>query len=168
MDTKLKQVKKVAKKLGVPVKTIVPIETTVFPEDLKGIPVPIKDLDEIKEAYDNGEYKTKLPYPSGKKLKPTDFIDKSKSVTWNEQEIEKKNKELDEAYKAYRTDNSRLDDKLSEDVVNALVIEFKLHVLQAKKVQGYVYREHHSSMNDYFIYLREVGELAQDLIELND
>lgn len=167
MNTKSKEVEKIAKKLGVPVKIITPkkSEKPTF-EDLKGIPMPIKSLEEIKEAYDNGEYKTKLSYPSGKKLKPTDFIDKSKSVTWNEEEIEKRNNELDEAYKAYRIDNNRLSNKLSADVVMALMDEYDLNKGQAELVEEITYRDHHSYMGDYFSYLDEFGEFAEKLIKM--
>jgi hypothetical protein len=165
MNTKSNEIKKVAKKYG---KKILNIELAERPsdEELRGMPLIIKSLEEIKEAYDNGEYKTKLPYPSGKKLKPTDFIDKSKSVTWNEEEIEKRNNELDEAYKAYRTDNNRLSNKLSADVVAALMNEYNLNEEQAKLVEGRVYSDHHSYMGDYFLYLDEFGEFAKKLIEM--
>jgi hypothetical protein len=165
MDTKSKEIKKVAKKYG---KNILNIKLAEKPsdEELKGMPIIIKSLEEIQEAYNNGEYKTKLPYPSGKKLKPTDFIDKSKSVTWNEEEIEKINKELDDAYKVYNADNNKLSNKLSTDVVAALMNEYNLNEEQAKLVEERVYRDYHSSIGEYFLYLDEFGEFAKKLIQI--
>ncbi|MNV13073.1 hypothetical protein D3C71_1037010 [compost metagenome] len=56
-----------------------------------------------------------------------------------------------------------MSNKLEEDVVNALVEEYRFTIAQAEKIYGYAYREKHSCMNDVFYFVTELADLFEEL-----
>lgn len=128
----------------------------------------IRSIEEIKNAYVAGEFTSKNPFSLKKdKLKEGHIFDENKSVKWNKEQVEAHNNLIDNRIKEYREDQSRLSKALHEETIEALQNEYSLNRKQAERVQSYVYAEYHSSMFDYFQYLAEVAELAEDVISLN-
>lgn len=127
----------------------------------------VRSIEELRNAYMAGEFKTKLEYVSSMaKLRAGHVFDENQSVKWNRDQLELHNEEIDKKIKAYRDDNSRLSSELHEETIQSLQNDYGLNKEQAEKIQGYAYTEYHSSMHDYFYHLDELAKLMKDVIEM--
>lgn len=124
-------------------------------------------LQEVQDAYLNKEYENKMEYPYGKYMSQNTVIDEDKSVRWNREQVEKHNKEIDDAKKVYREESTRLQNKLAEDIIAAIQYDYSsINEEQARKIYGYAYQEKHSHFNDVFYFIEELCDLYKDLLEL--
>lgn len=129
----------------------------------------VRSIEELRNAYNAGEFNTKLPFISPMaKFKKGHIFDENQSVKWNNEQVDLKNAEIDKQIKVYKADNSRLSCKLDEEIIRALQDEYELNEDQARKIKAYVYNEFHSSMHDYFYYLDEIAQLAKDIIKMGE
>lgn len=117
-------------------------------------------LSEINDKYRNGDYTNKMPSPYDlKSYSKNHIFDEDKSVKWNKEQVELKNKEKHDAIKKYREESYRLSSQLDEDIKKAIAKEYTFNEKQAEIVFIHAYQEHHS-----YGY----GEIINCLYELCD
>lgn len=110
---------------------------------------------EIYQKYVNKDYQTKITYPQSKDYKHIE--DEDKSIRWNREEKERLEREYEKAKEYYNIDQSKLDNQLRSDMIEALQEEYHVNEKQAEIIYGYAYSEKHSCMTDVFWF---AGELA--------
>ena len=102
-------------------------------------------LSDVANKYRDGDYTNKMPSPYEMKVYSKNHVfDENKSVKWNNEQIELKNKERELAFEKYRKESSRLTSLLEADIINAIVYEYKFNNKQANLIYQYAYQEHHS------------------------
>lgn len=128
-------------------------------------------IDELKTAYDAGEYNTKVPYPTKGHYSSDHIFDENLTVKENREMVQQKNLEYKAAVDAHRADQMRLNTKLHADAIAATAeyLEYDLGedvaARVAIEVEKRAYNDHHSSMHDYFIYLYEYADFAVAIID---
>lgn len=124
-------------------------------------------INNIKDSWNNGDYKNKMEYPDATKFKETHVFDEEKSVKWNKEKVIYENNLINESKRVYQEESNRLNRKLHDDAVNALIDEYSFNKAQAERIWSFAYSEKHSHMNDVFYFVIELADLAEDLITLN-
>ncbi len=120
-----------------------------------------KTIEEIREAYNNGEYTYKASIPS--KVSANHVFNETLSVKANREMAEEHNAMVAKMQKEKMEKNAELAKKLAEDVVDYIVNTYNLTKTQAQMVERYVYVEKHSFMCDYFANIDSVAEFAENL-----
>jgi hypothetical protein len=122
-------------------------------------------IDEIREDYNKGLYKYKGPIGHDKMYLPVDYVfDENLSVKRNREMVKEHNDEVERAKLVAREKQAELDRKLTEDVVAYIREYYDLDDRQAHIVEGFVYREKHSFMCDYFSSVDTFAEFADMLV----
>ena len=127
------------------------------------------DISEIREKWDNGGYTYKANIP--KKVCDDYIFDEDLSVRRNRELVKEHNDNVDRLQKDANRIQGELYKRLTYDVVKYIMDNYALTEAQARKVESFVYREHHSFMCDYFSYIDTYADFASGLIseeELND
>ncbi|MNV70334.1 hypothetical protein D3C71_1632940 [compost metagenome] len=122
-----------------------------------------RTIDEIRQAYSKGEYRTRLEYPSIPRFAVGHYFDRDKTVAWNEEEKERRINEAKEKRNQYNAESNRLSSKLENDMVEAIMEEYNFNKAQAEKIYSYAYREKHSCMNDVFYFVTELADFFEEL-----
>jgi hypothetical protein len=121
-------------------------------------------INEIRELYDNGHYTYKSEEVIPSKFMPDHVFDENLSVKRNREMVVEHNKRVDELKLAKSTKQAELNKKLTEAVVEYIKEYYELTDRQARIVEGFTYREHHSFMCDYFSYIDTFAEFADILV----
>ena len=124
------------------------------------------DITEIREKWNIGGYTYKDTIP--KKVKPDYIFDEELSVKRNRELVKEHNDNIDRLYKESARIQSELYKQLTDDVVKYIIDNYNLTEAQARKVENFVYLEHHSYMCDYFSYIDTFANFASDLINMED
>lgn len=123
-----------------------------------------KDIEDIRKAYDNGEYWDNTTIP--KKMKENAVIDADLSVNRNRELVKEHNDKVDEIRMKHAQANRELAKKLSADVVDYIVGAYGISKARAVKIEAWVSNEYHSCMNDYFNRIDDISELISDVLEV--
>ena len=124
------------------------------------------DITEIRQKYDSGYYTYKADIP--KKVWDDHVFDEELSVKRNREMAIERNKKVDELQAEAKKKQNLLHWQLTEDVIGYITENYYLNEVQARKVERFVYQEHHSFMCDYFSYIDTYASFASDLINLED
>lgn len=131
-------------------------------------------INDIRENYGTGRYSVGYNYPGEfpeeamKKL-PADYVfDEYLSVKRNQEMVIEHNDKVEHLRARKRSLQADLDRKLTEDVVKYIEENYDLTPAQARIVESLVYREHHSSMYEYFSYIDTFAEFAEDIANLKE
>ena len=124
------------------------------------------DISEIREKYDNGDYTYKADIP--KKVGNDHIFDEELSVRRNRELAQEHNKKVAELRAEAQKKQNLLDWQLTADVINYITENYYLNEVQARKVERFVYQEHHSSMCDYFSYIDTYAIFVSDIINMED
>ena len=129
-------------------------------------------INDIRDWYNNGHYRYKDPIDTKtdewKKLPENHVFDEDLSVKRNRELVAEHNKKIDDHNTLVREKQAELDKKLAADVIEYIKEYYGLNDKQARIVESYVYREHHSYMCDYFSYIDTFAEFASDLIQSSE
>lgn len=128
-------------------------------------------ISDIRDFYDKGQYTYRDSAVDAATLKrlPEDYVfDEDLSVKRNRELVAEHNKKIEDYFKNKAEKQAELDKKLTNDVVEYIKEYYELTDKQARIVQAWVYREHHSFMCDYFSYIDTFAEFADDLINYAD
>lgn len=120
------------------------------------------DINEIRKKYDNGGYTYNADIP--KKVRDDYIFDEELSIKRNRELIKEHNQKVDELIAEAQKQQNLLHWQLTEDVINYIAENYYLNEVQARKVERFVYQEHHSFMCDYFSYIDTFAEFAETLI----
>lgn len=121
------------------------------------------DINKIRENYNNGYYN--VPYTEPMTMLPADHVfDENLSVKANREMVEEHNEKCEEARKTRRAAQNSLEKQLRADVTNYILEAYDLTERQAELIERFVYSEKHSFMCDYFAYIDEIAEFAEDLV----
>lgn len=123
-------------------------------------------IKDIMYAYEKGEYNFTEPYPSY--LSAGTVIDEDKSVKWNANEVEKRNRQITLDREAWRKRKYEVESKLSKDVVNYLINTWQFNTEQAEILERFVYEDKHSAMSDYFASIDEMAKLVRRIIRASN
>lgn len=123
-------------------------------------------IKDIMYAYEKGEYNFTEPYPSY--LSAGTVIDEDKSVKWNANEVEKRNRQITLDREAWRKRKYEVESKLSKDVVNYLINTWQFNTEQAEILERFVYEDKHSAMSDYFASIDEMAKLVRQIIRASN
>lgn len=96
-------------------------------------------LYDMANEYNNFSYK-----PKNKKYKIGEVIDEDKSVRWNREEVEKRNRLREEEVKRLNTEKNRLFIKWIDAVYIYIMQETKVKKEKAKDIYNYLYTEYHN------------------------
>ena len=121
-------------------------------------------INDIRQLYNNGEYTVKYDIGSNCKLPDTHIFDEELSVKRNREMVVEHNQKIDELKATQRQKQFELDKALTEDVVSYIKENYELTDKQARIVEQWVYREHHSFMCDYFSYIDTFADFAERLL----
>lgn len=129
----------------------------------------VLQINEIRAAYENGQYTYKDPTIQNKGRLPADYIfDENLSVKRNREMVIEHNNQIEYFKRVKQAKQAELDRKLTEDVVAYIVDAYNLTEAQARIVEMFVYREKHSFMCDYFSYIDTFAEFADDVINIKE
>ena len=121
-------------------------------------------VEEVYRAYNEGEYKNPMEYPSRLNFPHfanSHIFDEDKSVKWNKEEVERRNAERQKALKEYQEESSRQHQRLHEDLTQAIMYDHNLTREQADVVYGYCYARYHSTFSDVINNIGEIVELCE-------
>lgn len=124
------------------------------------------DIIEIRQKYDSGYYTYKADIP--KNVCDDYVFDEELSVKRNREMAIEHNKKVAELQAEAQKKQNLLHWQLTEDVIGYITENYYLNEVQARKVERFVYQEHHSFMCDYFSYIDTYASFASDLINLED
>lgn len=129
----------------------------------------VLQINEIRAAYENGQYTYKDPAIQDKRRLPADYVfDENLSVKRNREMVIEHNDQVEHFKRVKQAKQAELDRKLTEDVVAYIVDAYGLTEAQARIVEMFVYREKHSFMCDYFSYIDTFAEFADDVINIKE
>lgn len=129
-------------------------------------------IEEVKEKYNKGEYE--LKYINKKKISEKNIMNPSINPLYDEtisilelkERVKKYNEEIDLEIETIEKENRKKEELFLEDILNAIMEEnYAFNKEQAKIIYEYIYREHHSSMSDFFIYLEEFVDIISNIIK---
>ena len=123
-----------------------------------------KDIEDIRMAYDNGEYWDDTTIP--KKMKENAVIDADLSVNRNRELVAEHNAKVDEIRMKHAQANRDLAKKLTRDVVEYIMGAWNFSEAQANHIEQWCYNEYHSAMCDYFNRIDDICELISGVNEL--
>lgn len=126
-------------------------------------------IDEIRKLYEQGHYTFKLPEDANIKTLPVDYIfDEDLSVRRNRELVEEHNSKVEDLKRRKRAGQEDLNRQLTYDVIEYIKESYDLTEAQARIVEMFVYREHHSFMCDYFSYIDTFAEFADDIANIKE
>ena len=129
----------------------------------------VLQINEIRAAYENGQYTYKDSTIQDKRCLPADYVfDENLSVKRNREMAIEHNDQVEHFKRVKQAKQTELDRKLTEDAVAYIVDAYDLTEAQARIVEMFVYREKHFFMCDYFSYIDTFAEFADDLINLSE
>jgi hypothetical protein len=127
------------------------------------------DINEIRKLYEEGHYKYKLPEEVTLKTLPLDYIfDEDLTVKRNREMVIHHNSLAEDQKRKKQAGQADLDRQLTNDVVEYIKENYDLTETQARLVEMFVYREHHSYMCDYFSYIDTFAEFADDIANFKE
>ena len=117
----------------------------------------------LEDAYN---ISTKPDRTKFNKYKETDVIDEEKSVRWNREEIQRRNKMfLDEVARLQRIRSKAITDaeiKIQKEIISEL--DNKINSKQAKIIYDAAWSEGHSGgTNDFYIYLERYIDFVDNI-----
>ncbi len=124
------------------------------------------DISEIREKYNNGGYTYKADIPN--KVCDDHIFDEELSVKRNREMAKEHNDNVDRLKAEARKQQNLLYWQLTADVINYIVENYYLNEVQARKVERFVYQEHHAFMCDYFSYIDTYASFVSDIINMED
>lgn len=100
---------------------------------------------DLEKLYDMAEkYNSFSCKPTGRKYKIDEVFDDEKSVRWNREEVERRNKLYEEEVKRLNTEKNKMFCEWVYSVKYYIMQETKVKQKKADKIYEYLYREHHS------------------------
>lgn len=87
-------------------------------------------------------------------------FDEDKSVKWNNEEVDRRNKQYDDAFKQIREDKAALLIRFNIACTEYIKQEVGCNDNTAQRIRYYVYDRYHSFMSEYFDALEEIVDLA--------
>jgi hypothetical protein len=121
-----------------------------------------KDIETIKQDYDNGDYFCQMSIPQ--KVSEHHIFDENLSVKRNRELAKEHNDNVQKLMVEKRKENNILAEQLSQDVSDYIVETYNVTSTQAKKIERFVYNHYHDFMSDYFWKIDEFAEFIQDII----
>lgn len=128
-------------------------------------------ISDIRDNYDKGLYSVSH-YAEFKdmldlvKLPSNHVFDEELSVKRNREMVEEYNQDIENKRKIKLEKQTELDKQLTDDVVEYIKEYYELTDRQARIVEGWVYREKHAFMCDYFSSIDTFAELADLLVNI--
>lgn len=124
----------------------------------------ITNVQELKEALRNGYYDTVYVRP--KFLREGTIIDEEKSVRWNREEVERRNKEMREKVEENRRQRREKERQQHDDIVRVYANDSGLSEEQIGKIYSYAYSKYHSSgMSEVINEMDELIDLVVDVMK---
>ena len=124
------------------------------------------DISEIREKWETGYYTYKTDIP--KKVSDDHIFDEDLSVRRNRELVKEHNDRVDSLKELANKIQGELNLQFSFDVEEYIRNTYGLNEAQARKVESFVYREHHAFMCDYFSYIDTYAEFASDIISAEE
>lgn len=130
-------------------------------------------ISDIRDNYNKGVYSVSH-YAEFKdmlnlvKLPANHVFDEELSVRRNREMVEEYNQDIENKRNLKREKQAELDKKLTDDVVEYIREYYELTERQARIVEGWVYREKHAFMEDYFSSIDSFAELADILVNTTE
>ena len=121
-----------------------------------------KDISEIRQAWDNGEYYCEIPVPN--KVREDHVFDENLSVKRNREMAVEWNENVEQLKKDKMAKQADLYRQLKEDVVEYLMGTYGFTRKQAEAIESYTYIEKHSFMCDYFSGIDSFAELVENVL----
>lgn len=132
----------------------------------------VKNLEELKNAIENGAYETSQ-YVRKETLDKATVIDEDRTVKWNREEVVRLNKQSEDRSNEYVLERNRLSREMDSDIIKVFSTDSNLNEEQIAILYNYVYRELHSygiheviqeldSMIDLFNEVNEKGSVIID------
>lgn len=123
----------------------------------------ITNVKELNEALRNGHYDTVYIRPEF--LREGTVIDEEKSVRWNREEVERRNKVMREKIEENRRERREKGRQQNEDIIRAYANDSGLTEEQVGKIYSYAYTQYHSSgINEVINRLNELIYLVIDVV----
>ena len=121
-----------------------------------------KDISEIRQAWDNGEYYCEIPVPN--KVQENHVFDENLSVKRNREMAQEWNENVEQLKKDKMAKQADLYRQLKEDVIGYLMGTYDFTYKQAEAIESYTYIEKHSFMCDYFSGIDSFAELVENVL----
>lgn len=122
-----------------------------------------KDIKEIHREYSDGKYRCKFEIPL---RVPEGYVfDEDLSVKENRRMVLEHNENVSRLTKERQEKNRELCAKMRTEVVKYIVGTYKLSSDQALAVENFVYTDKHYAMCDYFAYIDEIAQLAENIVK---
>ena len=121
------------------------------------------DINEIQDAYWNGDYNYKMQIPEV--VSYLHIFDENLSVKRNREMAMEHNQMVYAMQKENQIKSNELHCKLSSDVTEYIANTYDMNEDQARIVERYVYNREHSFMSDYFAAIDEVAEMVESVLK---
>jgi hypothetical protein len=121
------------------------------------------DINEIEDAYWNGDYSYKMQIPE--RLNPLYIFDENLSVKQNREMVLEHNKRVEDMYREKMIKSNELACKLTNDVVAYIMNTYDMNENQSRLVERYVYNREHAFMSGYFSAIDEVAEMVESVLK---
>lgn len=121
------------------------------------------DIFEIRDKYNSGAYRCDMEIP--KMVKEGYVFDENLSVKRNREMVAEHNQNVERMRKEKNNRQNKLCEQLTKDVVDYIANNYDMNEAQARIVEGYVYKEKHSYMSDYFCCVDDVAQMVESVIK---
>lgn len=116
------------------------------------------NIKEIQKKYNDGGYTCRVSIPD--RVSSDHVFDEELSVRRNRELAQEHNDKVELMRKDKIRIQGELNEQFTNDVVEYIMVYYNLTEQQARMVESFVYKEHHSFMNDYFGYIDILADFA--------
>ena len=120
-------------------------------------------IEEIKSRWEHGVYSCK-DKPTRTKLPETYIFDDNLTVKENRRMVIENNNALEQEKKNIRKKQMELHNMFYDDIINYLRYGCGFTLKVSERIYNKVYSEHHSFMNDFFMYLDDTADFVREIL----
>lgn len=136
----------------------------LYENEMLGGKIMIKSIEEIKQAWNDGEYRCDIEVPA--KVKEGYVFDEELSVRRNRELAIEHNQKVDDLKKQKSEQQVKLHKKLHNDIVDCICLNYNISRSKSEKIKSFVNEHWHANMYDFFYYLDTVSEFVEELLEM--
>lgn len=126
------------------------------------------DYDTIRGKINRDEYRSKVEYPTEKRVSESHVFNEEKSVKWNREEVERYNNAIYEQKMACHNSERAGYEEFTSDITSYLFYAYGFNAAMASKIYSKAYdRGHSSGYNNILEYVDEYADFAKDMIDLS-
>ena len=137
---------------------------SLYEDEMVKVRNMVKSIEEIKQAWNDGEYRCDIEVPA--KVKEGYVFDEELSVRRNRELVFEHNEKAESMRLEKSAKQVELNKKFKNDVVDYIADTYSMSKEKAAKIESFVNINWHACMYDYFIYIDDVAQFVEELLEM--